>query len=223
MKFRFGEVLAFEFAGYLNVACRRAQYDGLHSGACLAFDRRFGALRRNMWRLRMDAGLLVVRLVVGSLMAAHGAQKLFGWFRGYGLAATGEFFEQLGFRPGKWFAEAAGLAECCGGVLLALGLFEAGAAALILSVMIVAAVTVHRGNGLLATSNGIEMPLLYASAGIALALTGPGAYSFDAVFGLVGPWTPAVSAGVLIVGVLAGCASLLLRRPANSTLTPHGY
>jgi putative oxidoreductase len=163
----------------------------------------------------MDAGLLVGRLIFGSLMAAHGSQKLFGWFRGYGLAPTGEFFEQLGFRPGRWFAGAAGLAECSGGLLLALGLFEAGAAALILSVMIVAAVTVHWGNGLLATSNGVEIPLLYASAGIALALTGPGAYSLDAAFGLSSLWTPALSAGVLVVGLGAGCAGLLLRRRAE--------
>jgi len=57
----------------------------------------------------MDAGLLLVRLVVGALMAAHGAQKLFGWFGGYGLDATGHFMEGIGFKPGRFFAAAAGL------------------------------------------------------------------------------------------------------------------
>ena len=57
----------------------------------------------------MDAGLLLARMVLGLLMAAHGAQKLFGWFGGYGLAGTGGFFESLGFRPGRFFAAAAGV------------------------------------------------------------------------------------------------------------------
>ena len=63
-----------------------------------------------------SAGLLVARLVLGLLMAAHGSQKLFGWFGGHGLAGTGGFFESLGFRPGRTFALAAGLAEVTGGM-----------------------------------------------------------------------------------------------------------
>ena len=63
----------------------------------------------------MDAGLLMARVIVGALMAAHGSQKLFGWFRGYGVASTGGFFEGLGFRPGQFFAALAGLAESGGG------------------------------------------------------------------------------------------------------------
>src|SRR5690242_4903034 len=69
----------------------------------------------------MDFGLLVLRLVVGLTLAAHGTQKLFGWFGGYGLAGTGGFMEQLGFHPGKRAAFLAGLTETVGGVLLALG------------------------------------------------------------------------------------------------------
>src|SRR3989442_5399065 len=69
----------------------------------------------------MAIGLLLVRLVFGGLMAAHGSQKLFGWFGGYGLIGTGTFFEQLGFRPGRLFAAAAGLTEVLGGVLVAVG------------------------------------------------------------------------------------------------------
>ncbi len=70
----------------------------------------------------MDIGMLILRLVVGFTMAAHGAQKLFGWFGGYGLAGTGGFFEKLGFRPGKLQAFLAGVAEFGGGLLLAAGL-----------------------------------------------------------------------------------------------------
>ena len=62
----------------------------------------------------MDAGLLLARVVFGLLMAAHGTQKLFGWFGGYGLAGTGGFFESLGFRPGRLFAAAAGGTEFVG-------------------------------------------------------------------------------------------------------------
>ena len=70
----------------------------------------------------MNTGLLLARLVFGALMAVHGSQKLFGWFGGYGLSGTGTFFETLGFRPGRLFALADGVAEFGGGLLLAVGL-----------------------------------------------------------------------------------------------------
>ena len=75
--------------------------------------------------MSQDLGILIIRLVFGAAMAAHGTQKLFGWFGGHGLEATGGFFERLGFRPGIRFAAAAGLSETGGGVLLALGLLNA--------------------------------------------------------------------------------------------------
>jgi len=94
----------------------------------------------------MAIGLLLVRLVFGGLMAAHGSQKAFGWFGGYGLTGTGTFFEQFGFRPGRLFA-AAGLTEVLGGVLVAVGLGGPIGPALMVSVMIVAVVSVHWGMG----------------------------------------------------------------------------
>src|SRR3982750_2666778 len=109
----------------------------------------------------MDAGLLLARMVLGLLMAAHGAQKAFGWFGGYGLAGTAGFMESLGFRPGRFFAATASGTEIVGGLLLALGLLGPLGPALIVSVMIVAAVTVHWANGVFSQSNGIELPLLY--------------------------------------------------------------
>src|SRR6185295_19805757 len=95
----------------------------------------------------VSVGLLVLRLVVGLAIAAHGSQKLFGWFGGHGLAGTGGFFEMLGFRPGRTFALAAGLTEFISGILIALGFLGPVGPALMLSVMIVAAVTVHWKNG----------------------------------------------------------------------------
>src|SRR4029079_1509248 len=86
----------------------------------------------------VNLGLLLVRLAFGTLMAAHGAQKLFGWFGGYGLNGTGQFFAGLGFRPGRTFAFAAGASEAAGGLLVAFGFLHPLGAALIVSVMLVA-------------------------------------------------------------------------------------
>ncbi len=131
----------------------------------------------------MDSGLMLGRLVLGLLMAAHGTQKLFGWFGGYGIAGTGGFFESLGLKPGRVFAALAGLGELAGGLLLAAGFLGPLGPALVFAIMLVAIVKVHLHNGLLATSNGIELPLLYAAGAVARALTGPGHYSLDGLLG----------------------------------------
>jgi putative oxidoreductase len=159
----------------------------------------------------MDAGLLIARLVLGLLMAGHGAQKLFGWFGGYGLTGTGGFFESLGFRPGRTFAAAAGGTEMVGGILTAAGLLGPIGPALILSVMIVAAVTVH-WHGVFAQANGVELPLLYASGAVALALTGPGSLSLDAAVGLTAFASPAAAWLALAAGIVGAFGNLALRR-----------
>jgi putative oxidoreductase len=160
----------------------------------------------------MDTGLLIGRLVVGLLMAAHGSQKLFGWFGGHGLAGTGGFLTSLGFRPGRLFAVLAGAGELAGGLLIALGLFGPVGPAIVLALMIVAAISVHWRHGLFTMTNGIELPLLYAGGGTALALTGPGRHSLDALVGLT-PWTSAPAWAAIAAAVLIGAASLALRRP----------
>ena len=158
----------------------------------------------------MDTGLLIARVVFGLVMAAHGTQKLFGWFGGYGLAGTGGFFEQLGFRPGRFFAAIAGSTELVAGLLLAFGLLGPLGPALIVSVMLVAMITVHWQHGLWASNNGIEVTLLYAAAAVALALTGYGAYSVDAALGLT--WSPTVAWIAMAMGVLGAFGNLAIRK-----------
>ena len=160
----------------------------------------------------LGTGLLLARLVLGVLMVAHGGQKLFGWLGGYGIEGTAGYFEQLGFRPGKLFVITASLSEVVSGVLIALGLLGPVGPALLLSVMIVAAVSVHWKGGLFAATNGIEVPLLYATGAVALALTGYGLFSLDAVLGIDHIWTPAFKVAALAVGAVGGVLNLLARR-----------
>lgn len=160
--------------------------------------------------------LLAERLVFGFLFAAHGTQKLLGWFRGAGLDATGGFFEQLGFRPGRAFAAGAGLTELTAGLLIALGFLGPIGPALLLSVMVVAVITVHYRNGLLATSNGSELPLLYVVVAVGLAFAGFGRYSLDAALGIA-DWPMWLIWTVLGGGTLGGLTNVLARRlPAPS-------
>lgn len=160
----------------------------------------------------LASGLLIGRLVIGTLMIAHSGQKLFGWLDGDGLGGTAGFLEQIGFQPGLRFAAAAATAELLSGMLLVLGLFGPVGPALLISVMLVAAVSVHHGNGLFATTNGIEVPLLYATAGLAFALVGYGPLSLDMLLGLDSLWTPSTTLVVIALGILLGIASLALRR-----------
>jgi putative oxidoreductase len=167
---------------------------------------------------KMALSLLVVRLIIGLAMAAHGAQKAFGWFGGYGLKGTGGFFESLGYRPGVLFAALAAGGEIAGGLLTAAGLLGPVGPALIILVMIVAAGTVHFKNGFFAQSQGYEINALYIAAALALAFAGPGALSLDAALGLRHDLTDAVNGIVVAAGIVFGFLTLALRRqPAPAT------
>jgi putative oxidoreductase len=161
----------------------------------------------------MDIGLLLLRLVVGLTLAAHGAQKLFQWFGGYGLSGTGQFLEQLGFRPGRTQAALAGIAELGGGLLLAAGFLTPAAAAAVVAVMLVAAVGVHVEKGFFATSGGYEYTLVLGAAAAALAFTGPGALSVDRALGI--SWFGELSGlAALVAGLIGGAVPLLARKTA---------
>ena len=157
----------------------------------------------------MDIALLLVRLI-GIGFAAHGAQKLFGWFGGHGIAGTGGFMESIGFRPGKLFATAAGLSELAGGLLLAFGLGGPIGSMLVIAAMVVA-ISVH-APAFFAMKNGYETALLYAVVAFGLAFTGFGAYSLDALFGIAAVWTPALQWIAVSLGVLAGLANIAARK-----------
>ena len=159
----------------------------------------------------MSTSLLILRLVLGTAMAAHGAQKLFGWFGGYGLKGTGGFFESIGFRPGVRFALAAGLTETVGGGLLALGLLGPIGPALMVSVMLVAILTVHKGHGFFATGNGIELPVLYITGALVVAFAGSGRYSLDHLLGLDAALPAILTWIALAGGVLGAFANLAMR------------
>jgi putative oxidoreductase len=129
----------------------------------------------------MTLGLLALRGAIGALFVGHGTQKLFGWFGGHGLEGTGGFFEsQLGLRPGKRHATAAGAAETVGGALLCLGAFTPIAAAMVSGTMVTAIRKVHGPNGPWVTESGWEYNAVLIAAMAALSGTGPGALSVDA-------------------------------------------
>lgn len=131
-----------------------------------------------------DLALLALRILLGGLFIGHGAQKLFGWFGGYGLAGTGTFMESIGLRPGRQMAALAGLSEVLGGVLFIVGLFQPLAALMIGGAMLIAIVKVHGKNGLWSQNNGYEYNLVLLVLAVALALLGPGDLSLAATLGI---------------------------------------
>ncbi|MGA2454764.1 MAG: DoxX family protein [Solirubrobacteraceae bacterium] len=131
----------------------------------------------------MKIGRLLLRLSVGGFFIGHGTQKLFGWFDGHGLEATAKSFEQLGLRPGKANAIAAGAAEAGGGALLAAGLATPLAASVLTATMLTAIETVHGKNGPWLNKGGYEYNVVLIAAALLLVEAGPGGLSLDAVRG----------------------------------------
>jgi putative oxidoreductase len=131
---------------------------------------------------RQDLGLLIFRVGLGATLAAHGTQKLFGWFGGHGVAGTSGGMKAMGFLPPRTSALMAGLGEAGGGTLLALGLATPVAGAAAASTML-AAGSVHKPAGFFATEGGFEYNVILGLGGAALAIGGPGYYSIDRVLG----------------------------------------
>ena len=169
--------------------------------------------------MSLDVGLLIVRVLFGAAIAAHGAQKLFGWFGGYGLKGTGGFFESIGFRPGVVFASAAGLSEFVGGLLLVLGLLTPFGAAAVFAAMIVASISVHLKNGFFVQNNGFEPAFLYAAVAAGLAFTGPGSYALDSSLGLVSLTRTPIVVGILLAATIGAALTLASRRQTQAQVS----
>jgi putative oxidoreductase len=162
-------------------------------------------------------GLLILRLVVGLTVAAHGAQKLFGWFGGPGMSKWTQSVERLRIRPAQPWAWVAALSEFGGGLLLALGLLSPLGSLAIVGTMLVAIATVHLSKGFWVTRGGYEFNLAIIGGAVALALTGPGAYSLDNALGLHLPEPAILIIGTIavIIGVTVTLASRKQAEPAS--------
>lgn len=122
---------------------------------------------------------LILRVPVGIIFAAHGAQKLFGWFGGYGLQGTGAWMDSIGLSPGVLMAFLAGAVEFFGGLALILGLITRPAAAALAFAMLIAIFSVHFENGLFMSNNGYEFGLALLAASVSLLFSGAGKISLD--------------------------------------------
>ena len=173
-----------------------------------------GRLRGYLEAMSIAFGLLILRVVIGLTVAAHGAQKVFGWWGGPGMSNWTQAVTRLRIRPAQPWAWIAALSEFGGGLLVALGLlFPLGSLALI-GAMIVAIATVHLSKGFWVSKGGYEFNLAIIGGVAALAFTGPGAYSLDNALGihLPEPITLIVGMVALVAGVTV---TLVSRKPAG--------
>jgi putative oxidoreductase len=160
--------------------------------------------RRQESSLTRDLGLLVLRLATGGLLFGHGSQKVFGWFNGPGLKGTKAWLESMGMQPGAPWAAAASASEFGGGVLTTLGLLYPLGPLATMGSMAIATGKVHWGKPIWVTQGGAELPITNIAAAITLALTGPGRFSLDRLFGIRLPrWLviPVVAAEAVMVAI----------------------
>jgi putative oxidoreductase len=162
-------------------------------------------------------GLLILRLVIGLTLAAHGAQKLFGWWGGPGMTGWTKTVERLRIRPAQPWAWVAALSEFGGGLLLAVGLLSPLGSLAIVGAMVVAIATVHLSKGFWVGKGGYEFNLSIIGGSTALALTGPGTYSLDSALRIHLPEPVSLIVGTiaLFIGVTVTLASRKQAEPAT--------
>jgi putative oxidoreductase len=164
--------------------------------------------------MSLALSLLILRVALGLIVAAHGSQKLFGWFGGNGFAKTSGFLASLGFRPAWFWALLGSAGEFGGGLLLALGLLTPLGAAAIFAAMLMAVLKFHWSKGFWGMQGGYEYPLVLGLLSAVLALVGPGSYALDTLIGfsIAAPlvWIILVLAAlVVIIGIATS------RQPAS--------
>ena len=162
--------------------------------------------------ITLSVGLLLLRLVAGLTLAAHGAQKLFGWFGGAGFARTAQGMQKQGFKPAWLWTSLTVLGEVGGGLSLAFGFLTPLGAAGGVGAMAMAIVKVHWPHGFWNRDHGLEFPLQLLALSLAIGLVGPGSYSLDALFGINVP-TPLLFGVLAIVALLVDVIGLLVSRP----------
>jgi putative oxidoreductase len=164
-----------------------------------------------------DLGLLILRVVAGTVVLAHGLQKL-GYLGGYGFDGTAGFINTLGFRPSRpWTAAVVG-AEVVGSALLILGLGGPIGPGIVAADLIVAIVVVHVPKGWWNANGGVEYVAVIAASALAVALTGAGAYSLDALFNLTyATWLVPAWLGLMAVGVIVALVSRMVTSEATAS------
>jgi putative oxidoreductase len=169
----------------------------------------------------MDLALLILRVVVGLYVAAHGAQKLFGWFNGPGLkGAEGFLGGMLGFRPASLWAYAVSLAEFGGGLLMAVGLLTPLGPIAIIAGQTVATIVVHWAKGPWNSEGGYEQTLTNIAVAAAVAFAGAGRFSLDRLFGISIPvWFSVAFAIVSLIAILVALGTRKVAAPSTSPQT----
>src|SRR6266540_3663209 len=163
--------------------------------------------------MSIDIGLLVLRVLVGLVLAAHGAQKLFGWFDGPGLKGFTGWMASMGLKPAPFWGLLGGLGEFGGGLLLALGLLSPLGSLGVMGAMAMAIALAHWSKGFWSTKGGYEFPLVLFVTSATLGLIGPGAYSLDALLGIALP-TWLFWAGLVGIALVVGYGQWLTRQRA---------
>lgn len=163
-----------------------------------------------------DFALLIVRIVVGLLFFWHGAQKLFGWFGGFGLKGTTGWISSMGLQPARYWALLAGLSEFGGGILLVLGLLNPLGSLGIFAAMVFAIALVHWTKGIWSSKGGYEYPLTLIATSAVVALVGVGAYSLDAVLNIALPALPVFFVGVIAIFIVTASGLAMTHHPGAS-------
>ena len=158
----------------------------------------------------IDLSLLILQLGIGLTFAAHGAQKVFGWWGGPGLAGWEGAMAHMGFRPARLFAVTSAFAELGGGLLLAFGLLTPLAAAALVAQAVVIVGHVHWSNGFFNARSGIEFPLLLGIGAAAVGVAGGSAVGIDSFVGF--SLAPSVGVAIVAAGVIAGLVALAVPR-----------
>lgn len=168
--------------------------------------------------ISLSLGLLILRIVGGLTIAAHGAQKLFGWFDGPGLTRLRQGFEKQGFKPALLWVLLVILGELGGGISVALGFLTPLGAAGMFGAMVMAIFKSHWKNGFFNSKRGFEFPLSLLTIGVAIGLMGAGSYSLDALFGIKLPEV-LLFCVLAVAALLVDIIGLIISHPAATAPT----